>query len=58
MNTVTEITNPSQLPPCKLRMESAPTLATAQAWAEKIDRPVYYLAKNHTAYAPLEQEQK
>lgn len=55
MSTVVEITSTNQLPKEKLRMESAPTLNTAQAWAEKIGRTVYWFDKNQTAYAPLEQ---
>jgi hypothetical protein len=55
--TVIEITNPNQLPREKLRMESAPTLDTAKAWADKIGRTVYWLSKNKTAYAPMAVEQ-
>ena len=34
-------------------MESASTLAEAQAWADRIGRDVYWLASNKTAYAPV-----
>lgn len=50
---VIEISNTSELPAEKMRMESAPSIETAKAWAEKIGRGVYWFAKNHTAYAVI-----
>jgi len=45
------IVKPHQLPPVKLRMESAPTEADAQKWANQLGRDVYYIPTNHCAYA-------
>lgn len=53
VEAVKVITNPKELPSERMRMESCSSIETAQAWAKKIERPVWYLPSGHVAYAPI-----